>query len=165
MQYNIKSIILIALLLRVSNILAQEQSLVDSIKYNELGKNQIAINGLTIEQKDKLYNKFHINTYKNMIAGIIPFYGHCRIKKWTRVLSIFIVGSMLSTIFNAEIFGGGGVASGQVGKKLEERYETQEDQRDSLISLLLIADLYFETNKYNKNLYNIIYGSSPKENK
>ena len=43
-----------------------------------------------------------------MIAGIIPFYGHCRIKKWTRVLSIFIVGSMLSTIFNAEIFGGGG---------------------------------------------------------
>ena len=38
MQYNIKSIILIALLLRVSNILAQEQSLVDSIKYNEIGK-------------------------------------------------------------------------------------------------------------------------------
>ena len=98
-----------------------------------------------------------------MIAGIIPFYGHCRIKKCTRVLSIFIVGSMLSTIFNAEIFGGGGVASGQVGKKSEERYETQEDQRESLISLLVIADLYFETNKYNQNLYKIIYGSSPKE--
>ena len=100
-----------------------------------------------------------------MIAGIIPFYGHCRIKKCTRVLSIFIVGSMLSTIFNAEIFGGGGVASGQVGKKSEERYETQEDQRESLISLLVIADLYFETNKYNQNLYKIIYGSSPKGKK
>ena len=120
---------------------------------------------MTIEQKDKLYNKFNINTYENMIAGIIPFYGHCRIKKCTRVLSIFIVGSMLSIIFNAEIFGGGGVASGQVGKKSEKRYETQEDQRESLISLLVIADLYFETNKYNENLYKIIYGSSPKEKK
>ena len=165
MQYNNKRIILITLLLRASNILGQEKSLVDSIKYNELEKNQIAINELTIEQKDKLYNKFNINTYENMIAGIIPFYGHCRIKKCTRVLSIFIVGSMLSIIFNAEIFGGGGVASGQVGKKSEERYETQEDQRESLISLLVIADLYFETNKYNENLYKIIYGSSPKEKK
>ena len=89
---------MITLLLSVSNISSQEQSLVSTIKYNELERNQIAISKLAIEEKDKLYNKFHINTYKNMIAGIIPFYGHCRIKKCTRVLSIFIVGSMLSTI-------------------------------------------------------------------
>ena len=165
MKYNLNKIILITLLLKVSIILGQEQSLVDSIKYIELEKNQIEISKLTIEEKDKLYNKFYINTYKNMIAGIIPFYGHCRIKKCTRVLSIFIVGTMLSTIFNAEIFGGGGVSSGKFGKKSEERYETQQDQRESLINLLVIADLYFETNKYNKNLYKTIYGSSPKENK
>ena len=31
-----------------------------------------------------------------------------------------------------------------IRKKSEERYKTQEDQRESLISLLVIADLYFE---------------------
>mgnify|MGYP001283226272 CR=1 FL=1 len=156
-------IILILLLIRLSgqSLPFQEEIYTEknvkhifSLNYSDLKKNKLMIRNLSIENKKKLYEKFYINRYSNMLAGIIPFWGHCRIKKCTRVLGIFLIGSFVDTLLNTKSLGGNGVST---GISENDSYDEQQKDREALISLLIIADLYTQTDKYNQDLYTIIY--------
>ena len=113
-------------------------------------KNEIL--SMSEQEKMLLYEEHKINPYYNtLISGLIPTYGHYRVNKWKRGLTILSLNVLAYFIESAPKNPKTGTV-GNVSKKEAKNYA-------QVFSLILLGDTFYQTTIYNKNLYNIIFST------
>ena len=109
---------------------------------------------LSMSEREKLllHEEHKINPYYNtLISGLIPTYGHYRVNKWKRGLTILSLNVLAYFIESAPKNPKTGTV-GNVSKKEAKNYA-------QVFSVILLGDTFYQTAIYNKNLYNIIFST------
>ena len=113
-------------------------------------KNEIF--SMSEQEKLLLYEEHKINPYHNtLISGLLPTYGHYRVNKWKRGLTILSINVLAYFIESAPKNPKTGTV-GNVSKKEAKNYA-------QVFSLILLGDTFYQTTIYNKDLYNIIFST------
>jgi hypothetical protein len=112
-------------------------------------KNEIL--SMSEQEKMLLYEEHKINPYYNtLISGLLPTYGHYRVEKWKRGLTILSINVLAYFIESAPKNPKTGTV-GNVSKKEAKNYA-------QVFSLILLGDTFYQTTIYNKNLSKSIFG-------
>ena len=113
---------------------------------------KVEIEMMSEQEKLLLYEEHKINPYYNtLISGLIPTYGHYRVNKWKRGLTILSLNVLAYFIESAPKNPKTGTV-GNVSKKEAKNYA-------QVFSVILLGDTFYQTAIYNKNLYNIIFST------
>ena len=108
---------------------------------------------MTKEEKQILYSEHKINPYLNLIYPIPPFTGYYRIGHFKEgIIKYFILFAATQSL----------VALGDYNflygiDRSDGAFEKRIDTSGKITMVILSFDLYFQTKKYNRNLYKTIF--------
>ena len=106
------------------------------------------------EEKNLLYQKHKINPYKNtLLSALLPTIGHYRIHKWWRGFGICVFSTVIQSslsVYNRYNWSEG----------VRPRTNEEIEQEQMILRVIVGLDIYFQTEKYNDDLYKKIFNNN-----